>query len=107
AKLSNEPDSNGVNRIILSVTNEGPDPAYKVVAQLRSSLTAVHGMQLSFGRINRGATRSRSSRISDITDADDLNATIVATVSSLNTAPAMTSSSLRLAAAKHPHVVPL
>jgi hypothetical protein len=107
AKLSNETDAGGANRIMLSVTNQGPDPAYKVVAQLRSSSTAIHGAQLSFGRINRGETKNRIAQLSGISDADELNPTVVAAVTSSNAPPATTSSRLRLTAAKHPHLVPL
>lgn len=107
AKLSNDSDPSGANRIILSITNEGPDPAYKVVAQLRSSATAIHGIQFDFGHINRGETKNRFSPISITSDTDDLNPMVFATVTSSNAPSATTSSRLRLTSVKRPRPVPL
>lgn len=107
AKLTNDLDPSGANRIILSITNQGPDPAYKVVAQLRSSATAIHGIQLSFGRINRGETKHRFSSISMTSDTDEPNPMVSAAVSSGNAPPSTTNSRLHLTAVTRPRPVPL
>jgi hypothetical protein len=106
AAFSNEPGTGGANRIVLSVTNRGPDPAYKVVAQLKSSSVTLHGIQLLFGRINRGETKTRTKDISTVNEADDPNPTVVAAVTSSNAPPASTSSKFRLAP-KRARAVPL
>jgi hypothetical protein len=75
AKLSSEPDATGVNQITLSVTNQGPDAAYKVTAQLRSSSTAIHGTRLSLGVIKNGETKSQVTPVSITGQGADLNPT--------------------------------
>jgi hypothetical protein len=95
AAFSNEPGT-GANRIVLSVTNRGPDAAYKVVAHLKSSSTALHGLQLSFGRINRGDTKTKTKDIANVGETDELNPTVVAAVTSSNAAPTSASSKIRL-----------
>ena len=103
AAFVTEPGADGGNRVGLAVTNKGPDPAYKVIAQLRSSSTALHGLQLSFGRINKGETKTR---IKDIAagDGDDPNPTVVAAVTATNAAPVSATSRVRLATAKPLHL---
>lgn len=105
AAFSNEPVAGGANRIVLSVTNRGPDTAYKVVAHLKSSSTALHGLQLTFGRINRGETKTRTKDIATVGETDELNPTVVAAVTAANAAPASASGKIRLN--KHAHAVPL
>jgi hypothetical protein len=106
AVFSNEAGANGANRIVLSVTNHGPDPAYKVIAQLKSSSTALHGIQLSFGRINRGETKTKSKDIATVNNGDELDPTVVAAVTSANAAPASAKGKIRLVV-KRKQVVPL
>ena len=96
AVLSSDASHGGVNRIVLSVTNRGPDPAYGVVAQLRSSSAALHGLQLSFGRIERGETVARTQDVA-LAGADEIAPTVVAAVTSSNAPPASTTGKLRLA----------
>jgi len=105
--LSNEADANGGNRLVVSVTNLGPDPAYKVLVQLKSGLPAIHGVQLRFGRINRNETKKLTKEFSNAGEADELNPIVVATAISSNATPLTVGSKLRLVAAKHPQVVPL
>jgi hypothetical protein len=107
AKLSSAPDANGVNQVALSVTNQGPDPAYKVTAQLRSSSTAIHGTRLSFGVIKRGETKNRITQISITKDTDELNPTVVASVSASNAASVSATSRLRLSVMKRPVLLQL
>jgi hypothetical protein len=97
AVLSSDASHGGVNRIVLSVTNRGPDPAHGVVAQLRSSSAALHGLQLSFGRIERGETITRTRDVALASAADELDPTVVAAVTSDNAPPASVTGKLRLA----------
>jgi serine/threonine-protein kinase len=97
AVLSSDASHGGVNRIVLSVTNRGPDPAHGVVAQLRSSSAALHGLQLSFGRIEPGETLTRTRDVALASQADEIDPTVVAVVTSGNAPPASTTGKLRLA----------
>jgi serine/threonine-protein kinase len=97
AVLSSDASHGGVNRIVLSVTNRGPDPAYGVVAQLRSSSAALHGLQLSFGRIERAETITRTRDVALASAADEIDPTVVAAVTSGNAPPASATGKLRLA----------
>ncbi len=47
----------------LTVTNTGSGPAYRLYARTRSSEPALHGVQISFGRVAPGATETRSAAI--------------------------------------------
>lgn len=105
AALSNEPGTGGANRIVLSVTNRGPDAAYKVVEHLKSSSTALHGLQLSFGRVKRGETKTKTKDIATVGENDELNPTVVAAVTSSNAAFASASGRIRLT--KRVRAVPL
>jgi hypothetical protein len=94
AALSSE-SSHGVERIILSVTNRGSDPAHGVVAQLKSSSAALHGLQLSLGRIDRGETRTWTSDVATAGAADDLDPVVVAAVTASDAPPTFTTAKLR------------
>jgi hypothetical protein len=60
---NNEILAGGKSVLELRVTNRGQGPAYRVYATLRSSVASLQGLQFSFGRIEPGATVSRSQRI--------------------------------------------
>lgn len=99
AAFATEADADGGNRVSLVVTNKGTAPAYKVIAQLRSSSTALHGIQLWFGRIDKGETKTRTKDI-DVGDGDERNPTVVAAVTAANAAPTSAKTRIRLATAK-------
>jgi hypothetical protein len=107
--LSSESDGKGTgtNRLNISVTNHGPDSAYDVATQLKSSSTIVHGIHLSLGRVNRGETKKVIKRLPPVCDTDELDPMVVVTTTASN-APAITASSrLRLTPAKNPGTAPL
>jgi hypothetical protein len=105
--ISSEFDEKGTNRLTVSVTNQGPDPAYDVATQVKSSSNVIHGIHLSLGRVNRGETKKSVKRLLPTCDAGDLDPMVVVTAGASN-APAVTASSrLRLAASKNPGTVPL
>jgi hypothetical protein len=66
--------------ITLTIKNSGPRPAYRVIAKLQSSVPALHGHQLSFGRINPGITKIRSRLLSLPQESEDRTALVVAEV---------------------------
>jgi hypothetical protein len=70
--LSNEPSADDESHIVVSVTNHGPAPAYRVVAQLKSRATELPGVKLSFGRIDRAETKKRAKNIATSRDHDDV-----------------------------------
>jgi hypothetical protein len=70
--------------LTLSVRNDGPDPAYRTIAKLRSSIDALHGLQFSFGRIDAGQTKVRSRQVVVPADVDDRSPLVVAAVSYFN-----------------------
>jgi hypothetical protein len=70
--------------ISLAVTNSGPQPAYRVIAKLRSSVDALHGHQLSFGRIDPGTTKVKRSAIALPSKLDERSALVVADISYFN-----------------------
>lgn len=45
--------------LVVRIANRGPGTAYRVAATTRSSITALHGRQLSFGTIKPGADKVR------------------------------------------------
>ena len=53
----------GESVLELTVENRGEGPAYRVVATTRSSLPALQGLQLSFGRIDPGPRLTRRVRV--------------------------------------------
>ena len=64
---------------------------------LRSSSAALHGLQLSFGRIEPGETLTRTRDVALASQADEVDPTVVAVVTSGNAPPASATSKLRLA----------
>jgi hypothetical protein len=70
--------------ISLRITNSGPQPAYRVVAKLRSSVDALHGHQLSFGRIDPGKTKVRTRAVAIPPRLDERSAVVVADISYFN-----------------------
>ena len=73
--------------ISLVVTNKGPQPAYRVIAKLRSGVGALHGHQLSFGRIDPGKSKIRRRVLSMPQKLEDRSAMVVADVSYFNGDP--------------------
>jgi hypothetical protein len=53
----------GATALELSIENRGEGPAYRVVATVRSSVAALHGVQFSFGKILPGQRLSRRVRV--------------------------------------------
>jgi hypothetical protein len=100
AAFVSEPGADGVNRVGLSVTNRGPDPAYKVVAHLRSSSTTLHGLELAFGRIASGETKTKAKDISLTGDPDEPNPTVVAAITAANAPPASATGRVHLQSAR-------
>lgn len=68
----------------LAITNRGPQPAYRVIAKLRSSLAALHGHQLSFGRIDPGKTKIKARAIAVPPKLDERSALVVADITYFN-----------------------
>jgi hypothetical protein len=68
----------------LVVTNSGPQPAYRVIAKLRSGVEALHGHQLSFGRIDPGKTKTKTRSVAIPSNLDERSALVVAEVSYFN-----------------------
>ena len=98
-----EPDAlavGGAGTLRVIVSNRGPQPAYRVVANTRSSIEALHGIQLSFGRIDVGATKVREQLIRIPATADDKTALVVVDVRGQNGATANASHRYTLTAAK-------
>lgn len=73
-----------------------------MIAKLRSSSIALHGVQLLFGRINKGETKTRAKDI-PVGDGEEPNPTVVAAVTATNAALASATGRVRLTAAK-PHI---
>jgi hypothetical protein len=73
--------------LTLTITNGGPQPAYRVIAKLQSSVAALHGCQISFGRIDPGRTKVRKQVIALPPGQDDRSALVVAQVSYFNGDP--------------------
>jgi hypothetical protein len=51
------------NTLVVAIANRGTGPAYRVVATLRSSISALHGRRLSFGMIKPGAEKVRKVQV--------------------------------------------
>lgn len=68
----------------VSITNSGPQPAYRVIAKLKSGVEALDGIQLSFGRIDPGKTKVRARRIPLPAALDDRAPIVLANVSYAN-----------------------
>jgi hypothetical protein len=70
--------------LVLVITNGGPQPAYRVTAKLQSSVAALHGYQLSFGRIDPGKTKIRKQAVSLPSGLNDRSTVVVAQISYFN-----------------------
>ena len=71
----------------LAITNKGPQPAYRVIAKLRSSVDALHGHQISFGRIDPGKTKIKTRAIAIPPKLDERSALVVAEITYFNGDP--------------------
>jgi hypothetical protein len=91
--VSNELKADDENHLVVSVTNRGPSPAYRVVAQLNSRTAAIQGIKLSFGRIDRGQTKKQTK---DIVTSENVDTTIEAAVTSSNAPTIVIKQGLRL-----------
>jgi len=78
----------------LAITNKGPQPAYRVMAKLRSSVDALHGHQLSFGRIDPGTTKHKMLAIAIPPKLDERSALVVAEIRYFNGDPIETKKKL-------------
>jgi hypothetical protein len=58
--ISSAPIDGDQDHVVVSVTNRGPAPAYRVVAQFKSGTPALQGIKLPFGRIDPGETKQRA-----------------------------------------------
>ncbi|HWU90902.1 MAG TPA: hypothetical protein VN253_26735 [Kofleriaceae bacterium] len=74
----------GAGTIGVSITNSGPQPAYRVIAKLKSGVEALDGIQLSFGRIDPGKTKVRTRRIPLPPALDDRAPIVLANISYAN-----------------------
>ena len=70
--------------LTLAVTNGGPQPAYRVIAKLQSGVAALHGHQISFGRIDPGQTKIRQQVVVIPSSLDDLSALVIAQIAYFN-----------------------
>ncbi|HEX8108418.1 MAG TPA: hypothetical protein VF516_11855 [Kofleriaceae bacterium] len=70
--VSSAPIAGDENHVVVSVTNHGPTPAYRVVAQLKSRTPSLQGITLPFGRIDPGTTKQRATDIPTPHDAEAL-----------------------------------
>jgi hypothetical protein len=95
ATFSNEPTGNGENHVTVSVTNRGPAPAYRVVAQLKSGAPGLQGLRISFGRIDTSETKKRAK---DITTPGDVDEPLSLEVTASNAAPTAVSDRIQLKA---------
>jgi hypothetical protein len=83
--------------ISLAIKNSGPQPAYRVIAKLRSSVDALHGHQLSFGRIDPGKTKIKTRVVALPSKLDERSALVVADISYFNGEPFETKKKLSIA----------
>jgi len=104
-EVSNEPGADDENHVVVSVTNRGTSPAYKVVAHLKSKVKRLEGIKLSFGRIDRAETKRKTKTLGMAGETDEPNPTVVVEVTSSNAPPASASNTIRLKS-KHARVVP-
>lgn len=70
--------------VSLSIANSGPQPAYRVVAKLRSGTEAFHGLQLSFGRIDPGKSKTKTQQVVIPPRLDDRSPIVLADISYFN-----------------------
>lgn len=74
----------GTSVLELSVQNRGQGPAYRVHANIRSSLDELHGLQFSFGKIDPGATAVRRARVELAENIEETSAMLVLVFSEAN-----------------------
>lgn len=91
--VSNESRPDDENHIVVSVTNQGPGAAYRVVAQLKGRTASAQRMKLPFGRIDRAETKKRATDIAVPHDTDEL---VYVEVTSSNAALASAPNGIRL-----------
>ncbi|HEU4733934.1 MAG TPA: hypothetical protein VFT22_38850 [Kofleriaceae bacterium] len=98
--LTSECDAKGSNRVYVTVTNRGPHPAYKVVAQLKSSSKVVHGVQLTADLIEPGKTLRLPKRLPPLDPGSEQDPMVHAVVTARNAPSVTTSSRLHLVVPK-------
>jgi hypothetical protein len=91
--VSSAPIAGDENHVVVSVTNHGQTPAYRVVARFKSSTPALQDVQLPFGRIDPGETKKRAK---DVATPHDAEAQIDVEATSSNTTPALAPHGVRL-----------
>lgn len=103
--LTNQPSISGDNSVALSVTNSGPDPAYRVVAHLKIGSTMSREVTIPFGRIDRGETRTKAKNLAVPNETNELNPKVYAKVIAANAPTASWSGNIQLLA-KRTRAVP-
>jgi hypothetical protein len=68
----------------LKISNSGPQPAYRVIAKLRSSVEVFHGKQISFGRIDPGKSKVKTREIAIPPQLEDRSAVVAAEITYFN-----------------------
>lgn len=91
--VSSAPIAGDENHVVVSVTNHGPTPAYRVVAQLKIRTPALQAIRLPFGRIDPGETKQRAM---DIPAPQDAEAQIDVEAASANATRAKAPQGIRL-----------
>lgn len=91
--VSSAPIAGDENHVVVAVTNHGHAPAYRVVAQFKSTTPALQGIKLPFGRIEPGETKKRAK---DIPTPHDREAQVDVEATSSNATPALAPHGLRL-----------
>jgi len=94
--VSGEPSTSAEAHIVVSVTNRGPDSAYRVVAHVKIGAgVRQQGGKLSFGRIDVGETRKTTKGVA-MGEGEDPNPMVDVEVTSSNAASVSASSKIRL-----------
>lgn len=91
--VSSAPTVGDENHVVVSVTNHGQTPAYRVVARFKSSTPALQEIKLPFGRIDPGETKKRAK---DIPTPHDAEAQVDVEATSSNATPALAPHGIRL-----------
>lgn len=105
ADVLHEQGVDDTNHVVVSVTNRGPAPAYRVVARLQSKAKQLQGIKLSFGRIDPAETKKRVKMVAITSDVAKSEPTLEVEVTSSNTPPVSASNTIR-AKAKHVVIMP-
>jgi hypothetical protein len=101
--VSGEPIAGDEHHVVVSVTNHGQTPAYRVVARFKSSTPAMQGIQIPFGRIEPGETKKRAK---DVPTPHDAEAQIDVEATSSNATPALAPRGVRLKPRRVSHPAP-